>query len=142
MYIEAALDPNTTEDKKRSIKMHIHAGLISLKEGGEHWINTRWTLRMFEAIVARTALTLTSPGPGQTSEPQFNVTSMIPFSETNYDWFDTNSHSNDDTPDLLVDLDAAGNIGTLDGDLGNMSGKSAEEWMQEFLRAGVYDTHG
>lgn len=132
MYIEAALDPNTTDDKRFMIKAQIHAGLVSLKEGSEHWSSIRWTVRMFEAIVARTGLSLTQLVTDQTSQSQLNITSMIPFAETNYDWFDINYNSNGDLSDLLGDLDTAGNLGTV-------SSVDAYDWMQELLVTGTYE---
>ena len=135
MYIEAALDPSTTEDKRLTIKTQIHAGLVSLKEGSEHWNSIKWMLRMFEAIVTRTGLSLTQHDSEQTTTSQLNITSMIPFAQTNYDWFDINSDQCCDLPDLQIDLDAAGN-------LGNITGTGAQDWIQDFLSTGTYGTNG
>ncbi|KIV92256.1 hypothetical protein PV10_06713 [Exophiala mesophila] len=132
MYIESALDAATTEDKKLSIKTQIHAGLASLKEGSEHWSSIKWTLRMFEAIVARTGLSLTQQGPEQTSQSQLNITSMIPLAPANYEWFNSSSPAGGDLPDVLLDFDAAGNLGTV-------YGSDTQDWMQDFLGTGSYD---
>lgn len=132
MYIEAALDPDTTDDKKLSIKTQIHAGLASLKEGSEHWSSIKWTLRMFEAIVTRTGLSLTQQGTEQTSESQLNITSMIPFAPANYDWFNSNCSPGGEVPDVLLDFDAAGNLGTV-------YGSDAQDWMQDFLGTNSFD---
>ena len=132
MYIESALGAATTEDKKLSIKTQIHAGLSSLKEGSEHWSSIKWTLRMFEAIVTRTGLSLTQQGPEQTSQSQLNITSMIPFAPANYDWFNSSSPAGGDLPDVLLDFDAAGNLGTV-------YGSDTQDWMQDFLGTGSYD---
>jgi hypothetical protein len=74
MHIEIALSPSFASPQGRANRTHIHNGLAYLRASSEHWQRIRWTLRMFEVVVARTGLLLSGP-----DHCDFDVTSMSPF---------------------------------------------------------------
>jgi hypothetical protein len=76
----------------------------------------KWTLRMFEVIVARTALSLTI-----TDAPEFDVRSMNPFNNNNLPEADQ-----DGSGDLFNVADGSDAFGTT-------MGRNAEEWLQDLL---------
>ncbi|EXJ74998.1 uncharacterized protein A1O5_01694 [Cladophialophora psammophila CBS 110553] len=68
MRIEIALDPTTSSRKLLATKTQIYAELEYLRESCEYWSRLIWTLRMFEAVVARTGLGLTTASPNEAKD--------------------------------------------------------------------------
>ncbi|KAH0842470.1 hypothetical protein FOPE_07709 [Fonsecaea pedrosoi] len=56
MRIEIALDPSTSPHKQRATKAQILAELEHVRESCKYWNSLIWTVRMFEAVIARTRL--------------------------------------------------------------------------------------
>jgi len=129
MHVEIALSPFSTSSQRLTARTHIHNGLAYLRATSEYWDTSRWTLRMFEVIVARTALSLEVP-----EKADFDVTSMNPFMhgeaenhQDNDDEYEFNVNTNADFP--LHDLFTA-----TDGDYTSetMMGRNPE-WLNELL---------
>ena len=59
MRIEIALDASTSPRKQLAARTQIFAELEYLRESCEYWNSLVWTLRMLEAVIARTNLGLT-----------------------------------------------------------------------------------
>lgn len=68
MRIELALDPTITPQKLVATKAQIFAELEYVRESCEYWNSLIWTVRMFEAVLARTRLSPTGLSPNETSE--------------------------------------------------------------------------
>ncbi|QGI85672.1 hypothetical protein CEK25_012401 [Fusarium fujikuroi] len=68
MRIEIALDPSTAPKKKRALTTQLSTELQYLREGCEYWGSITWTVRMFEAAMVKTGLSieLQQPGMGAT----------------------------------------------------------------------------
>lgn len=62
MRIEIALDPATSQKKQLAARTQIFAELEYLRESCEYWNSLIWTLRMFEAVIARTKLGMAPVG--------------------------------------------------------------------------------
>jgi hypothetical protein len=116
MHIETALSPTVGGNEKLIARTHIHSGLSYLRDTCEYWTSMKWTLRMFEVIVARTALSLTI-----TDAPEFDVRSMNPFNNNNLPEADQ-----DGSGDLFNVADGSDAFGTT-------MGRNAEEWLQDLL---------
>lgn len=68
MRIELALDPAITPQKLVATKAQIFAELEYVRESCEYWNSLIWTVRMFEAVLARTRLSPMGPSPNEASE--------------------------------------------------------------------------
>ena len=62
MRIEIALEPATSPKKQLAARTQIFAELEYLRESCEYWNSLIWTLRMFEAVIARTKLGMAPVG--------------------------------------------------------------------------------
>ncbi|KIX09208.1 uncharacterized protein Z518_00287 [Rhinocladiella mackenziei CBS 650.93] len=76
MRIEIALHPSITPRKLLATKTQIFAELEYLRESSEYWSSLIWTLRMFEAVIARTRLGLTEASPNEPCEGDADTISI------------------------------------------------------------------
>ncbi|EXJ66283.1 uncharacterized protein A1O5_10435 [Cladophialophora psammophila CBS 110553] len=76
MRIEIALDPAISPQKLVATKAQILSELEYVRESCESWISLIWTLRMFEAVIARTCLSPTGASPTEPSEEDEDSTSI------------------------------------------------------------------
>ncbi|KIW88200.1 uncharacterized protein Z519_11311 [Cladophialophora bantiana CBS 173.52] len=76
MRIEIALDPTISPQKLVVTKAQIFSELEHVRESCEYSISLIWTLRMFEAVIARTHLSPTGTSPTEPSEGDENSTSI------------------------------------------------------------------
>ncbi|KIW45076.1 uncharacterized protein PV06_03493 [Exophiala oligosperma] len=60
MHIEHVLGPKISQVQRQLSLTSIHSGLAFLRASSKHWDSVRWSLRMFDAIVARARLRLAS----------------------------------------------------------------------------------
>lgn len=70
MHIEYVLGSKINQIQRQLSVTSIHSGLAFLRASSKHWDSVRWSLRMFDAIVARARLRLASsedPLPDQSS---------------------------------------------------------------------------
>lgn len=56
MHIEVALDQETLETQRLTARVHVHNALSFIRTAAVFCESSRWTLRMLEAVVARTTL--------------------------------------------------------------------------------------
>ncbi|KAL2834151.1 hypothetical protein BJY01DRAFT_253104 [Aspergillus pseudoustus] len=68
MRIELALDPAVTERKRLTLKTQIHTEIGYLREASEYWSTIMWSVRLFEAVVARNGLGLNAESPNETTD--------------------------------------------------------------------------
>ncbi|KAG4281967.1 hypothetical protein FPRO06_10871 [Fusarium proliferatum] len=63
MRIEIALDPTTGPKKKKALTAQLFSELQYLREGCEYWGSITWTVRMFEAAMVKTGLSIEQQQP-------------------------------------------------------------------------------
>lgn len=130
MRIEIALDPEVNASQKLALNAQIPIELEHLRESCEFWSSLKWTLKMFEVVLARTGLLLTPEGVDEHG-PDFGID---PFSNTDRGSVD---RSNGDY-DAFTGMPAQdyGDINMLDDESGFITGRNTEEWLQDLLGCG------
>ncbi|KAH8812472.1 hypothetical protein F5884DRAFT_855768 [Xylogone sp. PMI_703] len=78
MHIEIALSATSTMPQRRTNLTHIYNGIDYLRASSKYWDSIRGNLRMFEAIMAETGLSLSGP-----EHFDFDLASMNPFRRIN-----------------------------------------------------------
>lgn len=146
MHIEVALDQETSETHRLTARVHIHNDLSFIRAAAVYCESSRWTLRMFEAVIARTTLGLheshsspsqpdhgsdrrahTHPGPAQEG-PALSanaVPAADKFGLETQQYYEDSFFGTEDTT-----LDAAGR------------NQQQEEWMNEVLGTNFLDANG
>jgi len=104
LHIEVALEPAANRTQRLMAWAHIHAGLSYLRNIGENWPSIKWTLRVFEWIVARAGLSVADD-----LVEGFRTTAINP--SNNHDSSTSNniSNNNNNNDEVELPFETAGN---------------------------------
>lgn len=134
MRIEMALDINITPRKRLANKGQIAAELEYLREACEYWSSLIWSLRMFEAVVARTGLGLNVDPPDHGIEPsQSRSSPRINGSEQTFSTAYQNPSEAPWDPSFTELFDANLNVTMNDNTFGILPITDNYDWLQNLL---------
>lgn len=141
MHIEVAMDAETSEAHRMTARVHIHNDLSFIRAAALYCESSRWTLRMFEAVIARTTLGLhgsnqqdqekppTYPAPAQ-EVPPLPSANAVP------------APANIFCPGTQQQHYDVQFLGTGDPTILDAAGRNQEEWMNEMFGINFWEANG
>ena len=132
MHIEVALDPETFETQRLTARVHTHNALSFIRAAAVFCESSRWTLRMFEAVIARTTLGLHGSPPDHGSHNKKAHTHPGPAQEGPSLSTNAAAAADESGPGMQQNHDASffspEDTSTLDA-----AGRNQEEWMNDIF---------
>lgn len=134
MRIEIALDPTVIARKRLTTKTQIFTELDYLREACDYWSSIMWSVRLFEAVVARSGLGLNAESPAETTDLEPGISSTSQSTDESNAAAQAGSMEMRDTTFGDVGLDFTMN----DEAFGLLPVSDDYDWLQDILSPRLY----